>query len=107
MDGSVAGGEGDAAGGDGLAGVGAVDVAPVARVLGELAEAALLRPQAGAARRRRPRPARDRPRAHRQLPSVATGPRYTHDAAAARRHHRHRQHQHRQPPHHPPATDRS
>jgi hypothetical protein len=62
---------GDAAGGDDLARVGAVDVAPVGGVLHELAEAPLLRLEVGAARRGGPRAGRDRRRARRQLPGVA------------------------------------
>lgn len=80
----------DSAGGDGLAGVGAADVATVRRVLGELAEATLLRPQVGAARRARLRAARDRSGAHRQLPRVAR----RRPRPARQSHHRHQRHHH-------------
>ena len=66
-----AGRDGDAAGGEGLAGGGAVDVTGIRGVARVLAEAASLRLQVRAARRRRLRPADDRRRAHDQLPRIA------------------------------------
>lgn len=92
----LAAGDGDAAGGERAAGVGAVDVAAVRRVARVLAEARLLRAQVGAARRRGRRPADDRRRAHRQLRRGALLRRRP--ARARRRHHDQRQrqrHEHR------------
>nr|ACN29306.1 unknown [Zea mays] len=81
---------GDAAGGDDLARVGAVDVAPVGGVLHELAEAPLLRLEVGAARRGGPRAGRDRRRASRQLPGVARS-RRRRLGRRRRQHHQHYQ----------------
>jgi len=88
--GGLAARQGDAAGGDGLARVGAVDVARVGGVLGELAQAPLLRLEVGAARRRGRRPGQHRRRAHRQLPRVARSRR-----RRLRSQHQHHQQRHR------------
>jgi hypothetical protein len=86
--------DGDAAGRERPARVGAVDVAAVRRVACELAEAALLRAQVGAARLRRRRSAEDRRRAHRQRARVASLRRRA--ARAHRCHHGQDRHEHRE-----------
>jgi len=90
--GRLAARDGDAAGGERAAGVGAADVAAVRRVARVLAEARLLRAQVGAARRRGRRPADDRRRAHRQQGHVALLRRRP--ARARHRHHHHDQQRH-------------
>jgi hypothetical protein len=92
--------DGDAAGGERAAGVGAVDVLAVRRVVRVLAEAPLLRVQVRAAVPRGRRPADDRGQARRQLLRLAVvrrGP------ARAHRHHdecQGQQHRYALRPHH-------
>uniref|UniRef100_A0A8R7QIQ6 Uncharacterized protein n=1 Tax=Triticum urartu TaxID=4572 RepID=A0A8R7QIQ6_TRIUA len=79
-------GDGEAAGDERLARVGAADVGAEGGVLGVLAEARLLRAQVAAARAARLGARGDRRHAHRQLPHLACR------AHPVRRRHHHRQH---------------
>jgi hypothetical protein len=97
--------DGDAAGRERLARIGAVDVAAVRRVARVLAEAPLLRAQVGAARPRRRRADQDRRRAHRQRACVA--PLRRRADSAHRRHHGQHQHEPRERLRHGTITSRS